>query len=113
MVRLAREVQTLEVASRVAAGELTYSQGERLSTFLDLAHLGVARSYYPKAAYADRRRLAADLGYSVNEARAQAFDVDLGELLEPFATAVAESAAAGWPRPEVAPPGPASGRAAA
>jgi hypothetical protein len=113
VVRLAREVQTVEIARRVAAGELTYSQGERLSTFLDLVRLGLARSYYPKAAHADRRRLAADLGFSLNEAATQGMEVDLGELLSPYAAAVAGSAAAGMPRPEVAPPGAASGRAAA
>jgi hypothetical protein len=113
VIRLPREVRTLEIARRVAAGELTYSQGERLSTFLELVHLGVARRYYPKAAYADRRRLAADLGYSVNETSAEALDVDLAELLKPYAAAVTESAAAGWMRLEAAPPGDASGRAAA
>jgi hypothetical protein len=43
------------------------------------------------AVYADRRRLAADLGYSVNEVATHAMEVDLGELLDPYAAAVAGS----------------------
>jgi hypothetical protein len=57
----------MQIAERVERGELTYSQGERLAMFLDLEWLGLARSYYPKAAYADRRRLAAKFGYGANE----------------------------------------------
>jgi hypothetical protein len=113
VVRLSREIRTLELAGRVAAGELTYSQGERLSTYLELVHLGVAKGYYPKAAYADRRRLAAELGYSVNEASAQPLDVDLSELLEPFTAAVGAYAAGERSRPEGAAPAAADGGAAA
>jgi hypothetical protein len=84
VTRLGREVQAVEIAERVARGELTYSQGERLAMFLDLERLGLARTYYPKTAYADRRRLAARLGVSANDAGTDPLDIDLRTLLEPY-----------------------------
>jgi hypothetical protein len=86
----------MEIAERVERGELTYSQGERLAMFLDLERLGLAKRYYPKSAYADRRRLATKLGYSANETGTEALDVDLGALLSTYVTAV--DAASGPPR---------------
>ena len=94
VTRLAREVQTAKVAERVKRGELTYSQGERLAMFLDLERLGLGRAYYPKAAYADRRRLAAKLGYGLNESGTEALEVELSELLNPYFAAVEEGCAA-------------------
>ena len=88
VTRLAREIQTVGIAERVEHGELSYSQGERLAAFLDLERLGLAKSYYPKSAYADRRRLAAKTGYSPNEMGCEALDVDLAALLSAYVGAV-------------------------
>lgn len=85
VIRLAREVQTLEVAERVTRGELKYAQGERLAMFLDLERLGLARRYYPESVYSARKREAVGLGYSANESSQDALEVDLGELLAPYA----------------------------
>jgi hypothetical protein len=93
VTRLGREVQTVEIAESVKRGELTYSQGERLSMFLDLQRLGLARHYYPVAAYSDRRRLASKLGYSLNDNGAEPFEVELGDLLAPYLRAVEACAA--------------------
>jgi hypothetical protein len=46
VTRLAREVQTDQIAGRVGKGEMTYAQGERMGMFLDLERLGLARAYY-------------------------------------------------------------------
>ena len=59
--------------------------------FLDLERLGLAESYYPKSAYADRRRLAAKMGYSANEMGSEALDVDLETLLSAYVDAVESS----------------------
>jgi hypothetical protein len=88
VTRLAREVQTVEIAARVKLGELTYAQGERLPMYLDLERLGLARTYYPKTVYAARRREAARLGYSSNELGASPLEVELADLLEPYVGAV-------------------------
>ena len=40
--RLKREVQTAELATRVAVGELTAAEGERISMLLDLERLGLS-----------------------------------------------------------------------
>ena len=100
VTRLAREGQAVEIATRVKLGELSYSQGERLAMFLDLERMGLARSYYPKSAYADRRRLAMRLGYGTNDSGRQPLEVELSELLAPYIAAVeagsgAEAAAIG------------------
>jgi hypothetical protein len=88
VTRLAREVQTVEIAERVKRGELTYAQGERLAMYLDLERLGLARTYYPKTVYAARRREAARLGYGSNELATSPLEVDLTDLLEPYVQAV-------------------------
>jgi hypothetical protein len=107
--RLAREVQTVQIAELVRTGELTYSQGERLGMFLDLERLGLARTYYSNAAYSDRRRLAAKLGFTANESGQDALEVELSELVAPYERAVEESAAG---RPGARPDRAAAGAAA-
>jgi hypothetical protein len=101
--RLARELQTVQIAELVSTGELNYSQGERLGMFLDLERLGLARTYYTNAAHSDRRRLASKLGFSANDSEQDALDVELSELVAPYERAV-EEGAAGRPsaRPEKA-----------
>jgi hypothetical protein len=89
ITRIAREVQTMEIAERVRRGELTYSQGERIGMFLELERLGLATVYYPKSVYAARRREAGKLGYTANESGTESLDVELAELLAPYVEAVA------------------------
>jgi hypothetical protein len=86
--RLAREVQAVAIHDRVAKGELTYQQGERLAMFLDMERLGLAQSYYPRNAYRDRRREAVRLGYAANDGAVEAIEVDLDELLAVYRSAV-------------------------
>jgi hypothetical protein len=88
VTRLAREVQAVEIAKRVKRGELTYSQGERLSTFLDLERLGVAERYYPRTVYAARKREARRLGYAPSDHGTSSLSVNLSELLRPYLDAV-------------------------
>jgi hypothetical protein len=90
--RLSREVQTAELAAKVAAGELSPAEGERVSMLLDLERLGLAQSYYPPAMHAARRRLATKLGFSANQSGSDALTVDLAALLAPYAETVAEAA---------------------
>jgi hypothetical protein len=90
--RLNREVQTAELAERVAAGELSAGEGERVSMLLDLERLGLAQSYYSPAMYAARRRLATQLGFSANQAGTDALIVNLDALLAPYAETVAQAA---------------------
>jgi hypothetical protein len=80
ITRLAREVQTVEIADRVQTGELTYAQGERVSMFLDLERLGLAQRYYPKSVYTARKREARKLGYVACENGAEPLIVKLAEL---------------------------------
>ena len=86
--RLAREVQAVKIHEQVSKGELTYAQGERLAMFLDLERLGLAQSYYPASVYRQRRREAVKLGYAANDGAGEGLDVDLGELLRAYRTAV-------------------------
>jgi hypothetical protein len=86
--RLAREVQAVEIHERVSKGELTYAQGERLAMFLDLERLGLAQSYYPGSVNRQRRREAMKLGYASNDGTGAGMEVDLGDLLRAYRTAV-------------------------
>jgi hypothetical protein len=109
VLRLARELQTVQIAELVRAGDLSYSQGERLGMFLDLERLGLARAYYSNAAYSDRRRLASKLGFSSNESGQDALEVELSELVAPYERAVEEGATG---RPGARPDQAAAGDAA-
>jgi hypothetical protein len=102
VLRLAREVQTVQIAELVRTGHLSYSQGERVGMFLDLERLGLARTYYSKAAYSDRRRLASKLGLSSNESGQHTLEVELSELVRPYVRAVEESATRRPGRPDQA-----------
>ena len=88
--RLDRELQTVEIAKRVVAGELSAGQGERLAMLLDLERLGLSASYYSPAMYASRRRFAARLGYSAGRPGSGGLCVDLAGLL-PYFDAVAKA----------------------
>jgi len=82
--RLARELQTEKLAAQVSGGGLSYAQGERMSTFLDLERLGLATSYYPKSVLAARRREAKSLGFASNDNGMADLDVELEHLLLPY-----------------------------
>jgi hypothetical protein len=88
VTRIAREVQTVEIAERVKRGELSYAQGERIAMFLELERLGLATAYYPKSVYAARRREAGKLGYAANESGTESMEVELGDLLASYVEAV-------------------------
>lgn len=90
VTRLAREVQTLEIAERVERGELDYKQGERLAMFLELERLGIAKAYYPKTVCAARGREARKLGYAISDSGAVPLNVELSEMLRPYIDAVGE-----------------------
>lgn len=96
--RLPREVQTIELARRVVAGELRYSQGERLSMLVDLERIGLDAAYYPKSVLSSRRAEARTVGLAASEIDCLPLEVDLSELLAPYQAAV--DSAAG-PRPQV------------
>jgi hypothetical protein len=84
VTRISREVQVLVIAEKVQTGQLDYKAGERMSMFLDLERLGLARGYYPPSVYAARRREAARLGLSTNEAGMEELVVDVNELLAAY-----------------------------
>lgn len=86
--RLPRETQATDIAAMVGRGELTYAQGERISMFLDLERLGLARSYYPTSVFAGRTREARRLGLCANDPRAQGLCADVGLLLAAYREAV-------------------------
>lgn len=82
--RIAREVQTVTLADLCKAGQIGYAQMERLSTFLDLERLGIARTTYPPSIYAARKREARDLGFAPNDdGEPMVTSVELDALLAP------------------------------
>ena len=90
--RLGREAQAIELANRVAQGELRYGQGERLSMFLDLESLGLVDSFYPPSVLSARRQEARKLGFAPNERGLPTLKVDLDELLSSYVSVVADAA---------------------
>ena len=89
--RLSREVQTAELAARVAAGELSAGEGERISMLLDLGR-SVCSVVLRAGMYAARRRLATRLGFSrIRPARTVARSI-LESLLAPYAETVSQAA---------------------
>jgi hypothetical protein len=105
-----RERQTTEFAEHVSAGRMSYSQGERMCTFLDLERLGLVTRYYPKSVLAARRREARLLGLAPNDAGLPDVDVELEHLLTPYREAFEDvpegeatlAPASGPPPPEAA-----------
>jgi hypothetical protein len=89
--RLGREVQALAIHEDVKRGDVSYAQGERIGMFLDLERLGLSESYYPVSVYRQRRREAVKLGFASNDGTASPLDVNLAELLKPYADAVQQT----------------------
>jgi hypothetical protein len=90
--RLGRELQTVELARMVEAGELRYSQGERMAMLLDVERLGLGASFYPPSVHTARRREARKLGLASNESGTEAVTADLNRLLGSYADAVRQAA---------------------
>jgi hypothetical protein len=88
VTRLAREVQTEEIAGRVGESRMTSAQGERMGMFLDLERLGLARAYYKASVYASRVREARRLGLAANDSGSAGLTVDVGELVRPYCEAL-------------------------
>jgi hypothetical protein len=95
VTRLARELQATELAGRVGRGEMTYAQGERMSTFLDLERLGLAEMYYPRSVHMARKREARTLGLASNEMGLRGMEVDVEYLLAPYRKAFGGTQLAG------------------
>ncbi len=82
VTRIEREVQTVTLIERVKLGELTYSQFERMTAFLDAERLGLVDSVYTADQGRARRREARQLGLTSADTEYPEFDVALDELLE-------------------------------
>jgi hypothetical protein len=79
VTRLTREVQTVKLIERVALGEITVTQFEQLSAFLDAERLGLVDRAYSKETARRRRILAKQLGVSPADAEPL---VELDESLD-------------------------------
>ena len=80
VTRLEREVQTVKLSDRVRLGEITASQFEQLTGFLDAERLGLTDRIYKPETARRRRALARKLGISANEAMTDPLDEDLDGL---------------------------------
>lgn len=81
VTRLTREVQTMKLIERVALGEISVTQYEQLSAFLDAERLGLTDRAYSKETARRRRMLAKQLGVSPADAEPVELDEALDELL--------------------------------
>lgn len=87
VIRVASDVQAMELAMRMKRGELDHGQFERVNAFLSLERQGIASECYRPSVYALRRREAAKLGYGASDGK-PAFEAELGDLLGPYVEAV-------------------------
>jgi hypothetical protein len=81
VTRIEREVQTVKLSERVQLGEITASQFEQLTGFLDAERLGLTDRIYKPETARRRRVLARELGVSANDALTEPLDESLDELL--------------------------------
>jgi hypothetical protein len=81
VVRVSRERQTEDLIPRVQTGELTTSQFEQVSAFLDVERLGVVDRVYRPETARRRRALAAMLGIAVTDAESVPLALDLDALM--------------------------------
>jgi len=88
VTRVAREVQTSEIAAMVEKGLMTYAQGERMAMFLDVERLGLARGYYKPSVLTSRAREARGLGLAANDPGVDGFTADVGVLTRAYREAV-------------------------
>jgi len=85
VTRLSREDGLLKLTERVARGEISCSQAERMHAYIDAERLGVAATLYSQGALRARRREARQLGIASNDSGLDAVELELHELLAPFA----------------------------
>jgi hypothetical protein len=78
---LEREVQSLKLGERVKDGELSTSQYEQLTGFLDAERLGLVETIYKPETARRRRALARGVGVSAVDTDSESLDVSLDELL--------------------------------
>jgi hypothetical protein len=100
VTRVRREEQTMKLIERVELGEITTSQYEQLTGFLDAERLGLTDRVYTTETARRRRTLAKSLGISASDAETEALDVGLDDLLAVPRT--------GWAT-QAEQPGPAAG----
>jgi hypothetical protein len=81
VTRIEREVQTMKLIERVQLGEITASQFEQLTGFVDAERLGLIDRVYKPETARRRRTLARELGVSPADAEVEPLDVNLDELL--------------------------------
>lgn len=74
-----REVIGMDLAERVARGEITYRQAEMVGSFLEFEKLGLVESVYPARVVGERRRLIRKLGLSLKDAAE--VKVDVGNVI--------------------------------
>jgi hypothetical protein len=81
VTRLAREMQTMKLIERVVLGDISVTQYEQLSAFLDAERLGLTDRAYSKETARRRRMLAKQLGVSPADAEPLELDESLDEVL--------------------------------
>jgi hypothetical protein len=82
VTRIPREVQTVKLIERVQLGDITTSQYEQLTGFLDAERLGITERVYNSETARRRRKLARSLGVALADAEVEPLDVSLDDLLE-------------------------------
>jgi hypothetical protein len=85
--RLPEGAALLTLREKVMLGEMGYAQAERMNAFLVAERLGVAHELYPPPVLRARRREARDLGLAATDPGLEGVDLELGDLLQPFASA--------------------------
>jgi hypothetical protein len=80
--RIEREVQTVKLVERVQLGEITASQFEQLTGFLDAERLGLVERIYKPETARRRRALARRLGVAPADAETEPLDASLDDLLQ-------------------------------
>jgi hypothetical protein len=81
VTRLMKEVQTVKLIDRVALGEITVTQYEQLSAYLDAERLGLTDRAYSKETARRRRQLAKRLGVAPADAEPVELDESLDDVL--------------------------------
>lgn len=81
--RLGREVQTVKLIERVVLGEISTTQYEQLTAYLDAERLGLVDSAYSRDTARRRRLLCKQLGVTAADVLDEypEFDADLDEIL--------------------------------
>jgi hypothetical protein len=81
VTRISREVQTMKLIERVVLGDISVTQYEQLSAFLDAERLGLTDRAYSKETARRRRMLAKQLDVSPADAEPLELDESLDEAL--------------------------------